>query len=682
MPDIGAAADCGLLELITAAEVMVGRGEIERGLDLYGNWLRHHPADPQRHIGSFNHGVLLSQSGHVAEAAAAFAEAVRLQPAFMPAHINLGLAYERLGQLDRAVIQWLNVADRPVRLDADCVVHSTTALKHVGRVFKAVGDVGRAEEALQRSLDIDPHQRDAAQHWIAMRQMQCKWPVIAPRGQLTRTSLTAALSPLSLAIHTDDPLLQLANAWQHFELDVARSPSRAEAPFTAGRWIAPATRAQRPLRIGYVSPDLREHAIGFLTAELFELHDRARVEVFAYYSGRAGPDAMQARIRRAVEQETAEAGQSGHWRDIAGFTDRQAATLIVRDEIDILVDLGGYTGDAPTAAFALRPAPVLVNWLGYPGSMATPHHQYIIADAEVIPEAYEKYYTERVMRLPCYQPTDRKRVVAADLPPSRQQAGLPDDATVYCCFNGTQKITPAMFRRWMAILTQVPNAVLWLLSCDAATDERLRRQAVGHAVSPDRLVFAQRVANADHLARYPLADLFLDTAPYGAHTTASDALWMGVPALTIAGRSFASRVCASLVRAAGLPELVCDGADAYVARAIDLGSRPDRLRGFRERLRAGRDRCTLFDMPLLVTRLEALYAQMWDEHLSGRIPEPDLTNLAVYADIGARLDHEAEIPDLHTYEQRYATALAYRDSISPVPPDRRLWAGRDTTAAA
>ena len=342
------------------------------------------------------------------------------------------------------------------------------------------------------------------------------------------------------------------------------------------------------------------------------------------------------------------------------------------DKIDILIDLGGHTGDAPSAAFALRPAPVIVNWLGYPGSMGTPHHQYIIADDNIIPIPYEKYYSERVMRLPCYQPTDRKRIVAE--PPSRKEVGLADDALVYCCFNGTQKITPVMFRCWMSILVRVPHAVLWLLSCDAATDERLRRQAADSGVSPDRLVFAARMPNAEHLARYALADLFLDTSPYGAHTTASDALWAGVPVLTIAGLSFASRVCASLVRAAGLNELVCDTVKAYEDYAVEVGSHPDLLLAVRQRLWTNRDHATLFDMPLLVERLEMLYEQMWDEYLSGMIPIPDMTNFSLYNEIGAEIDHEAaEVLDLQSYEQRYTAALARRDSLSPIPHDRRLW---------
>jgi predicted O-linked N-acetylglucosamine transferase (SPINDLY family) len=219
--------------------------------------------------------------------------------------------------------------------------------------------------------------------------------------------------------------------------------------------------------------------------------------------------------------------------------------------------------------------------------------------------------------------------------------------------------------------------VLWLLASDPATDERLRQRAVDHGISADRLVFAARVPNAEHLARYPLADLFLDTWPYGAHTTASDALWMGLPVLTMPGHSFASRVCASLVRAAGLGELACDSPETYEDRAVELATRPGILHALRDRLRSCRDHCTLFDMPLLVARLESLYQQMWNEYLAGRNPQPDLTNLGIYHEIGGGLDHAAaDVEDQGTYDQKYTTALAYRDSVWPLSPDRRLWLAR------
>jgi predicted O-linked N-acetylglucosamine transferase (SPINDLY family) len=228
----------------------------------------------------------------------------------------------------------------------------------------------------------------------------------------------------------------------------------------------------------------------------------------------------------------------------------------------------------------------------------------------------------------------------------------------------------------MAILARVPQAVLWLLSGGAATDERLRQQAAGHGVHADRVVFAPRVADPEHLARYPLADLFLDTSPFGAHVTASDALWMGVPVLTLLGHSFASRACASLVRAADQSELVCSSRKEYEDRAVELANRPDGLRALHDSLCIGRDSFLLFDMTLLVGRLEALYQQMWNEYLGDRLPRPDLSNLAIYADIGGGFEFEpADRLDLQAYERRYTDTLAYRDSVSPVPRDCRLWDG-------
>ncbi|MEJ0045695.1 MAG: hypothetical protein WDN04_05920 [Rhodospirillales bacterium] len=340
----------------------------------------------------------------------------------------------------------------------------------------------------------------------------------------------------------DDPVLQLANAHRYHLRDAAPA-----APYTAGAWPPPEQTGPRRLRIGYVSSDMREHAVGYLTAELFALHDRDRVEVFAYYCGPEREDALQARFRVTAD----------HWTDIGKMTDPPGAAAIVGDRIDILIDLNGYTKDGRIKLFGYRPAPCIVNWLGFPGTTGSPHHHYIIADDFIIPPEDEIFYTEKVLRLPCYQPNDRQRVVAAD-GMTRAEAGLPEGAFVFCVFNGPHKITAEMFATWMAILRGVPGSVLWVLCADEEVCARLRAHAVAAGIDATHLVFAGREPNARHLSRYRLADLFLDTAPYGAHTTASDALWMGVPVLTVAGRGFAARVCASLVRAAGVPELVCE----------------------------------------------------------------------------------------------------------------------------
>ena len=305
--------------------------------------------------------------------------------------------------------------------------------------------------------------------------------------------------------------------------------------------------------------------------------------------------------------------------------------------------------------------------------MASPHHHYLIADEWIIPPNQEQHYTEKVLRLPCYQPNNPRRLVAPQTP-TRADAGLPANAIVYCCFNGAHKLTRIVFERWLTILKNVPGSVLWLLSAGDATDARLREVAQAHGVPAERLVFAPKLANPHHLARYVLADLFLDTFPYGAHTTASDALWMGVPILTQSGRSFASRVCGSLARAAGVPELVCATPEEYLARAIAFGKDPSLLTPLRQRLTATRNSCTLFDMPLLVRSLEQLYAEMWQAFQRGKLPQPNLDNLDVYLEVGAnaRADEE-EAASPHDYIAWWKSRLLKRHHKRPIRPDQRFW---------
>ncbi|HTV88874.1 MAG TPA: O-linked N-acetylglucosamine transferase, partial [Stellaceae bacterium] len=478
-----------------------------------------------------------------------------------------------------------------------------------------------------------------------------------PLPRLSAIDLAAEISPISAAALTDDPLFQLATAYRYNRHSVG-IPARSEL---IARQAADARRDGR-LRIGYVSSDLRAHAVGFGVSEVLERHDHRDFEVFAYYCGIRGEDATQQRIKRAVD----------HWTELNGLDDRQAARQIADDGIDILVDLNGYTKDARTRVFALRPAPINVNWFGFPGTMGSPYHHYLIADPFVIPERYEEFYSEKVLRLPCYQPNDRLRPIAAERP-TREDAGLPPGAMVYCCLNSAQKLNRATFDRWLEILRAVPDSVLWLLVGEA-TGQRLRGYAVAQGVAAERLVLASGQPNPQHLARYPLADLLLDSMPYGAHTSASDAMWMGVPVLTRAGRSFASRVCGSLVNAAGLPELVTDSPDAYVRRAIELGHDRDRLRQLKERLLAGRDSCVLFDVPMLVRKLEDLYRGMQDDFAAGRLPRPDLRNLDTYHEIG--LEDGLEVAETLTDEEylsRYRRRLTDRDVVAPLPADGRLW---------
>jgi predicted O-linked N-acetylglucosamine transferase (SPINDLY family) len=644
-------------ELIQMAEALKQAGETSRIVGLYETWVRHNEDNPLLYAVLFNYGVVLTDEGKLEAARESLERAITINPEFLPAHINLGRVLERLGMTAQAVLRWSAMVDKLGAVNGAAITHKTTALNQMARVLEAGNQDASAETMLRQSLDIDRDQREAVQHFLALRQRQCEWPIVTPWERVSRATLMGGISPLSTAAYTDDPMLQLAVSWNHSRCDVGAPATEMVTSHAA------AERHDGPLRIGYLSSDLREHAVGYLMAEVFELHDRGTVEIFAYDCGPPSNDALQARFKASAD----------HWLRISELDDAASARRIAEDGVQILVDVNGYTREGRAKLVALRPAPVIVNWLGFPGSMGSPHHHYVIADDWIIPEEHEIYYSERVLRLPCYQPNDRKRVVAPRRP-TRRDMKLPESGTVFCCFNGAHKISRFTFERWLTILSRVPGSVLWLLASTEAAHEALRRFARECGIAPDRLIFADKMVNADHLARYPLADLFLDTAPYGAHTTASDALWMGVPVLTLSGRSFAARVCGSLVRAAGLPELICETPEDYVDRAVALGRDAALLRRYRERLAAGRDACTLFDTPRLVRGLEDLYRQAWTDYQGGRLPLPDLRNLDVYLELGGEENHdEVEVQAIKDYPAWWRAKLARRDRFRPVSPDGRLW---------
>ena len=650
-------ADIGTL--FGLAETREAQGDIQGAVALYRNWVARNPAHPLLHAAYFNYGVALNKSGDRYGAMNALRAALSLKPDFMPSHINLGRLLEDDGQFDAAVTQWLTLVSQTGLIDGSSVKHKLVALQQIGRVLETFQQDEPAEDALRQSLEINENQPEVAQHWIALRQRQCKWPAVTPSEHVSLKALFTHISPLSLAVHSDDPMFQLARAFKYSK-ELTGPPRRPLCHATAAKERA---SLRQKLRIGYVSSDLREHAVGFAMADVLETHDRQAFEITAYYCGIDRPDGTKDRSQKSVD----------HWVDITRLPDEQAAQRIREDGIDILIDLNGYTKDARSRIFSYRPAPVTVNWFGFPGTMGSAHHHYIIADPIVVPEEDEIFYSEKVLRLACYQPNDRKRVVASE-PLSREGAGLPADGFVYCCLNGCQKLTPEVFASWLTILRQVPDSVLWLLSGGAETDKRLRQLAANGGIAAERLIFAEKMPNPQHLARYQLADLFLDNSPYGAHTTASDAMWMGVPVLTYPGKTFASRVCASLVHAAGLGDLVCDSENSYVARAIALGKDRAPIETLKARLLSSRSSSRLFDTPALVRDLEELFRHMWTEAVEGRLPKPDHTNLNDYFDIGLDIAVNGKVP-----AARDELCKLYRDRLEAwnsairLPRDSRLW---------
>ena len=635
----------------------------DEGRQLYQVWISFNKDHPLLFIALFNCSTLQQQLGDEQGGEESLKAALALKPDFAPACINLGSSLERRGLAKEAVEQWRSGLDTMASVTADSINYKVTLLKQISRLLSDGQALAAAETTLTQCLELAPEARDVAEQFVAARLSQCKWPMTPENGKFTRRGLVSRLHPLSVCAYTDDPLFQLATSDKY-----VRTMSPIEDRTTRFDRRSAPIEINRKLRVGYVSSDLRHHAVGYLMVNFFEEHDRKDFEVFAYYTGIKADDPIQARIKASVD----------HWRDIRGITDDEAAAKIAEDGIDILVDVNGHTRDARLGVFARRPAPIQVNWLGYPGTMGSSFHHYIVADDWTIPDYAENLYSERVLRLPCYQPNDRKRIIDETVP-TRADFGLPDNAFVFCCFNASHKFTRFNFDRWMDVLKQSDNSVLWLLDYTPETNQRLREQAEARGVAGDRLIFAPKLPNPRHLARYPLADLFLDCAPYGAHTTASDALWMGVPVLTWSGRCFASRVCGSLLRSAGLPEMVCETPEAFVARAIHLaGAGRGELELTRARLLANRETCTLFDVAKLSRHLEGLYRQMRDEYASGALPQPRLGNLDSYFEIGVAQDHEVrEMGALTDYDGFYHAQLARRHYHQPMDADGRLWRGEE-----
>ena len=366
------------------------------------------------------------------------------------------------------------------------------------------------------------------------------------------------------------------------------------------------------IRIGYFSADFRSHPVAMLMAPVFEAHDRTRFEVSGFSFGPDSGDPLRPRLVRAFDR----------FIDVRDRSDLEISQLARELEIDIAVDLGGFTAGARPGIFALRAAPIQVNYLGYPGTLSAPYIDYIIADEVVIPRAARPCYSEKVAYLPhCCLPGGDRPAIAASVQ-RRADCGLPPDGFVFCCFNGHHKITPGTFDSWMRVLHAIEGSVLWLKAGGAAAVRNLRQEAARRGVAPERIVFAEPLHELeDHLARHRLADLFLDTLPYNAHTTAADALWAGLPVLTCAGEAFAARVGASLLRAVGLPELITTTRAHYEALAVELARDTQRLAGIRQRLAAQRTTLPLFNVALFTGGLESTYIQMYQRHQTGSPPE-------------------------------------------------------------
>jgi protein O-GlcNAc transferase len=554
--------------------------------------------EPSLSIAHHNRGMALNDLSRPEEALASCDQAIALKPEFAEAHNNRGNALQGLRRFAAALLSY----DQAISLKPDfAMAHKNRAmaleeLKRYDDSFIAY------DKAFALNADIPGLEGDR----LHAKMRLCDWSNFDFECEHLISSVNSGHVnsppfPLLAIPSSPDNQLRCAKLWI-----VNRHP-----PSKMPTWQGELYNHNR-IRIAYLSPDFREHPVSLLTSGMFECHDKSRFEIIAMSCGPDNNSEILQRLKGAFE----------HFIDIRPYKDDQVATRVKELEIDILVDLAGFTHGARTNVFAKRPAPIQVSYLGYSGTMGAQYIDYIIADPIVIPESQFEFYSEKIVTLPnSYLVNDSMRSLA-ERAFTRTELGLPETSFVACCFNNNYKITPRIFDCWMRILKQVDGSVLWLFEGDATAADNLRREAVARGVHAERIIFAKYTPLlSHHLARYQLADLFLDTLCYNAHTTASDALWAGLPVLTCLGNTFAGRAAASLLNAIGLPELITTTLEAYEQMAIDLATRPEKLAIIKRKLAQNRLTTPLFDTKLFTKHIEAAYTEMYERHRIGLPPD-------------------------------------------------------------
>ena len=573
-----------LLELKRLSEALAS---YERVLRLRGNW-----AEAWK-----NHGVVLLSLQRYPDALADFEQALALKPDFAEVCEQQGNAFSRIQRYEDALLSY----ERALALNPE-------SIEALAGLANTLANLGRFEDSAERCrtlLERAPEYPYAKGLLMHCRLHSCDWRGFEEARAEIALDLEAGkrvippFGNIAISVSAEDQL-------RCSEIRVADICPPAAEPL----WRGECYRHER-VQIAYLSADIRIHAVAFLVAGVLEQHDRAKFEITGVSLGPDDKSDIRARIVRAFDR----------FIDARGLGDAEIAKQLHELEIDIAVDLTGFTQASRPGILSHRFAPMQVNYLGYPGTLGAPYVDYIIADRTVIPESDRTFYREKVVYLPhAYQCNDNKRLVSGRVP-SRREVHLPEDGFVFCCFNNNYKILPETYDVWMRVLKRVPQSVLWLLEDNAVAAEKLRGEAEKRGIARERLVFVPRAMPSDHLARQSLADLFLDTLPYGAHTTASDALWMGVPVLTKIGTTFAGRVAASLLRSVGLSDLVTESYEAFEELAVKLAQNRELLAGVKTRLKNNRDSTPLFDTVRITRDLEAAYAKMLQRHRDGRGPE-------------------------------------------------------------
>ncbi|QFU74427.1 tetratricopeptide repeat protein [Halioglobus maricola] len=640
---------------------MYQTGRYEKALAMARQLADQFPVDPV--ILNFIGVVYAAQQRHL-EAVAAYTRAIQLLPTYTEALCNQGISMQAAGQADNAFDAFdravelepnnpralmgrattrrdrgdLEGAVKDYRLSLEIDPSNASAHNNLGNLLQYLGNyhsavasytqainlnpgnadiwfnLGQTEfqtrhfdksmKAYQEALKLDPGLGEARAKALHIRRYQCDWS--APETAHDRSLGLAGeeVNPFSMLSIDPDPAQQLIRATQYYQ--------RQYGQIEALRALPPAA-AERPekIRIGYFSADFHAHATMYLMGGMLERHDRERFSIHAFSFGPVDDDPQNTRLRKAVDA----------YHDVRHMSEQTIAELSIAENIDIAVDLKGYTANCRPGIFGYRAAPIQISYLGYPGTLGMPEMDYIIGDETVTPAHQAKHYSEKIISLPnSYQANDNTREISTH-PPSRESLGLPEGAFVFCCFNSNYKISSREFDIWMRLLSQVDNSVLWLLNPGETAKTNLTRAAESHGINTARLIFSEKLPLSEHLSRHCHADLFLDTFNCNAHTTASDALWAGLPVITRLGQGFASRVGGSLLRAVGLDELITESDEAYEQLALELARDADRLSDIRTRLEDRGAKAPLFDTARFTQDIEAAYEATYDRYLRGEAPE-------------------------------------------------------------
>lgn len=543
----------------------------------------------------YNIGLVLQMLSRPAEAAEAYACAVKHKTDYMEAWAGLGFALHKAGSYPKAV----DAYKKALALKPD----NAEVWNSLGITYKKLKLLEPAIECFARAVTIKPSLSDALGSLVQNKLHACDWKQIDEVFSAVESSINQGgkLVPFNILATPLSAQIQKQCAEQYTASNFPHMPALTGTH----------TRYQHnKIRIGYFSADLHNHATAYLMADLFERHDRSVFEISGFSFGAEKRDEMAVRVRQAFDA----------FYDVGGMSDREIAQLAATKEIDIAVDLKGYTRGARLGIFAYMPAPVQVSYLGYPGTLGAPYIQYLIADRVLIPNEERIHYSEKIAYMPDTYQVNAKRKVLAAHATSRSDHGIPEHAFVFCCFNNNYKITPDVFDIWLRLLREVEHAVLWLFEANPSATVNLKSRAQAAGIAPERLIFAKKVSQEMHLARYYHADLVLDTFHYNAHTTTSDALWVGCPVLTYLGKTFPGRVAGSILLAFGLPELITASPDAYFDLAKQLALDADKLCTIRQKVVAHRDTQALFDIDRYTTHIEQLYQQMHQRHQNGLPP--------------------------------------------------------------